>query len=101
MEDERFRSAIRNFNRLRNSILDEISKVIVGQNEVLKQIMAAVFAGGHCLMVGVPGLAKTAMVTAIASSMDLKFKRVQFTPDLMPSDITGTNIIVDGGIAMG
>ena len=93
MEDERFRSAIRNFNRLRNSILDEISKVIVGQNEVLKQIMAAVFAGGHCLMVGVPGLAKTAMVTAIASSMDLKFKRVQFTPDLMPSDITGTNII--------
>ncbi|MDA0836853.1 MAG: MoxR family ATPase [Planctomycetota bacterium] len=93
MDDEKFKSAIRKFNQLRTGVIDEISKVIIGQNEVLRQIMAAIFAGGHCLMVGVPGLAKTAMVTAISSTMDLSFKRIQFTPDLMPSDITGTNII--------
>ncbi|MBI2193494.1 MAG: AAA family ATPase [Planctomycetes bacterium] len=93
MEDERFQVAIRQFNRLRNATLDEISKVIIGQKEVLKQTLAAIFAGGHCLMVGVPGLAKTAMVNALAATLELKFKRIQFTPDLMPSDITGTNIL--------
>ena len=93
MEDEKFRSAIGKFNRLRNGVMDEISKMIVGQTQVLRQVIAAIFAGGHCLMEGVPGLAKTAMVTAVSETMDLSFKRIQFTPDLMPSDITGTNII--------
>ncbi|MDP6111388.1 MAG: MoxR family ATPase [Planctomycetota bacterium] len=93
MDDEKFKSAIRKFNQLRTGVIDEISKAIIGQTEVLRQILAAIFAGGHCLMVGVPGLAKTAMVNSIASTMDLTFKRIQFTPDLMPSDITGTNII--------
>ncbi|MDP6504572.1 MAG: MoxR family ATPase [Planctomycetota bacterium] len=93
MDDEKFKSAIRKFNQLRTGVIDEISKAIIGQTEVLRQILAAVFAGGHCLMVGVPGLAKTAMVNSIASTMDLTFKRIQFTPDLMPSDITGTEIL--------
>jgi MoxR-like ATPase len=93
MEEDKFKSAIRRFNQLRNSVLDEISKSIVGQTTVLRQVMAVVFAGGHCLMEGVPGLAKTAMVTAVSSTMDMVFKRIQFTPDLMPADITGTNVI--------
>ena len=93
MDDDKFKSAIRRFNQLRNGVMDEISKMIVGQTTVLRQVMAAVYGGGHCLMEGVPGLAKTAMVTAIASTMDMTFKRVQFTPDLMPSDITGTNVM--------
>ena len=71
----------------------ELAKRIVGQEEVIEQILAAVFSRGHCLLVGVPGLAKTAMVNAISEIMSLSFKRIQFTPDLMPSDITGTNVI--------
>ena len=71
----------------------ELAKRIVGQEDVIEQILAAVFSRGHCLLVGVPGLAKTAMVTAISEIMSLSFKRIQFTPDLMPSDITGTNVI--------
>lgn len=74
-------------------ILDELRRKIVGQEDVLKQIIASVFAGGHCLMVGVPGLAKTVTVNALSQVLDLGFKRVQFTPDLMPTDITGTNIL--------
>ncbi|NLX59399.1 MAG: MoxR family ATPase [Phycisphaerae bacterium] len=71
----------------------ELGKTIVGQLPVIDQMLAAVFARSHCLLVGVPGLAKTMMVRALASVMDLSFKRIQFTPDLMPSDITGTNVI--------
>ncbi len=71
----------------------EIARVIVGQDEVVDQILMAVFCGGHALLVGVPGLAKTLLVSTIARAMDLKFSRVQFTPDLMPSDITGTEVI--------
>jgi len=78
-----------------NAILDEISKVIVGQEKVLKLLLAAILARGHCIVMGVPGLAKTAMVKALAATLDLKFRRIQFTPDLMPADITGTNVIVD------
>jgi len=74
-------------------IRDEVQKVIIGQTEVLDQILMAMISRGHCLMVGVPGLAKTLMVRTIASVLDLDFKRVQFTPDLMPSDITGTDIL--------
>ena len=77
----------------REKLLSEIGKVIVGQKEVVDQLLIALFCGGHTLMVGVPGLAKTLMVRTIASILDLKFNRIQFTPDLMPSDITGSEII--------
>jgi MoxR-like ATPase len=79
----------------RNAVLDEIAKAVVGQEEVLELMIAALLARGHCLLVGVPGLAKTQMAKALAGSLDLGFKRIQFTPDLMPSDITGTNVIYD------
>ncbi len=83
--------------KARTTLLDEISKVIIGQEEVIRQILAAIFAKGHCLLVGVPGLAKTIMVKSAAKMLALTFKRIQFTPDLMPSDITGTTIIDDDG----
>lgn len=76
-------------------ILAECSKVIVGQSDVLEQLLIALFAQGHCLLVGVPGLAKTLMIRTLADAMDLSFNRIQFTPDLMPSDITGTDILQD------
>ena len=76
-------------------ILTECQKVIVGQRDVLEQLMIALFAQGHCLLVGVPGLAKTLMIRTLADAMNLSFSRVQFTPDLMPSDITGTDILQD------
>ena len=71
----------------------ELSKVIIGQEEVIDQILSAIFTGGHCLLVGVPGLAKTLVVSTIAKILDVEFRRIQFTPDLMPSDITGTNVL--------
>jgi MoxR-like ATPase len=76
-------------------ILTECHKLIVGQNDVLEQLLIALFAQGHCLLVGVPGLAKTLMIRTLADAMDLTFNRIQFTPDLMPSDITGTDILQD------
>ncbi len=79
----------------RESILAELRKVIVGQDEVVEQLLTVLFANGHCLLVGVPGLAKTLLVSTLARILDLKFNRVQFTPDLMPSDITGTEILED------
>ena len=72
---------------------EELQKVIVGQSDVIEQIFAAIFTRGHCLLVGVPGLAKTLMVSTLAKILDIQFKRIQFTPDLMPSDITGTNVL--------
>jgi len=77
----------------RKQILDELGRIIVGQSVVLDQILTAFFARGHCVLMGVPGLAKTLMVNSLAQSMALGFRRVQFTPDLMPTDITGTTII--------
>jgi MoxR-like ATPase len=74
-------------------ILDECRKVIVGQQEVLEQLLIALFAQGHCLLVGVPGLAKTLMIRTLADAMNLSFSRIQFTPDMMPTDITGTQVI--------
>src|SRR5512139_2735212 len=71
----------------------EVGKVIVGQEEVISATLYALFARGHCLLVGVPGLAKTLLVHALARSLELNFSRIQFTPDLMPSDITGTEIL--------
>ncbi len=76
-----------------NRISAEMGKFIVGQSEVIEQLVIAVLAGGHCLLEGVPGLAKTAMIRSLSRCMDLSFRRIQFTPDLMPSDITGTDII--------
>src|SRR5450432_689534 len=75
----------------------ELAKVIVGQREVIEQIMIALLAGGHCLITGAPGLAKTLLVKSIAQIFHLKFQRIQFTPDLMPADITGTEILRDEG----
>ncbi len=72
---------------------DELGKVIIGQTPVIHQILAAIFTRGHCLLEGVPGLAKTLMVSTIAQILDIEFKRIQFTPDLMPSDITGTTVL--------
>ena len=83
----------------RESILKQLQKVIIGQSEVIEQILMALFTGGHCLIIGVPGLAKTLIVRSLAEVLDLRFSRIQFTPDLMPSDITGTEIIQEGGSA--
>ncbi|HUU46219.1 MAG TPA: AAA family ATPase, partial [Acidobacteriota bacterium] len=75
------------------SLRDEIGKVIVGQTNVIEELLIALLSNGHCLLVGVPGLAKTLLVSTVARALDLKFSRIQFTPDLMPSDITGTEIL--------
>jgi MoxR-like ATPase len=77
----------------RQRILTELRKVIVGQDEVVEQVLVALFTGGHCLITGVPGLAKTLLIKTLAEILDLSFKRIQFTPDLMPADITGTEIL--------
>lgn len=84
---------LQEFSQHRRVMQEELQKVIVGQDEVIEQIFAAVFTRGHCLLVGVPGLAKTLMVSTLARILDIEFKRIQFTPDLMPSDITGTNVL--------
>jgi MoxR-like ATPase len=81
------------FSAARLQLLEQLGKVVIGQAEVIEQILAAVFTRGHCLLVGVPGLAKTLMVSSIAQILDVGFKRIQFTPDLMPSDITGTTVL--------
>ena len=77
----------------------EIAKVIVGQDEIIDQLLISLFSRGHCLLVGVPGLAKTLLIKTVAEVMDLKFSRIQFTPDLMPSDITGTEIIEEDAVS--
>jgi MoxR-like ATPase len=84
---------VERFHEVREGIIHQVREVIVGQDEVLDQILIALFVGGHCLMTGLPGTAKTLMVRTIAEALGLEFKRIQFTPDLMPSDITGTDII--------
>jgi MoxR-like ATPase len=85
--------ALENVKNVYQSVRSELAKVIVGQEEVLEQILIAIFAQGHVLLEGVPGLAKTLMVSTLARSLHLAFNRIQFTPDLMPSDITGTEVI--------
>jgi MoxR-like ATPase len=84
---------IERFQAVRDGILAQVRQVIVGQEDVLDQILIALFVGGHCLITGMPGTAKTLMVRTIAQTLGLTFRRIQFTPDLMPSDITGTDII--------
>ena len=80
---------------IRERLFAEVGKVIVGQHEVVDQMLIALIAGGHCLITGAPGLAKTLLVKTVADVFDLCFNRIQFTPDLMPSDITGTEILED------
>src|ERR1051326_9142404 len=84
---------IRKLGEARTQLKQEIAKVIIGQESIVDDLLTAIFSRGHCLMIGVPGLAKTLMVRTIARAIDLQFNRIQFTPDLMPSDITGTEII--------
>src|ERR1700729_3836999 len=84
---------IERFHAVREAIIKQVREVVGGQQEVLDQILIAVFVGGHCLMTGMPGTAKTLMVRTLADALGLEFRRIQFTPDLMPSDITGTDII--------
>jgi len=86
---------IADLKQARERILAEVRKVIVGQERVVDELLTALFCDGHCLLVGVPGLAKTLLISTLARVLDLKFNRVQFTPDLMPSDITGTEILED------
>jgi MoxR-like ATPase len=86
-------AAIQKLGAARTRLKQEIRKTIVGQEHVVDDLLTAIFSRGHCLMVGVPGLAKTLMVRTIAQAIDLKFNRIQFTPDLMPSDITGTELV--------
>lgn len=89
---------VKRLHEKHEQMLKELARVIVGQHKVIEQLMIALFSGGHCLLVGVPGLAKTSLVQSIAKVLALTFKRIQFTPDLMPSDITGTDILeVDSG----
>jgi len=84
---------IERFHAVREGILKQVRQVIVGQQDVLEQMLIALFVGGHCLVTGMPGTAKTLMVRTLADALGLQFRRIQFTPDLMPSDITGTDII--------
>jgi len=84
---------LENFPKVYQSIINEIHKIIIGQDDIIEQLLVSLFSGGHCLIVGVPGLAKTLLINTLANVLDLKFSRIQFTPDLMPSDITGTEII--------
>lgn len=84
---------VQKLNKKITDVKSEISKVIVGQDEIIDQLIIALMSKGHCLLVGVPGLAKTLLIKTLAEVMDLKFSRIQFTPDLMPSDITGTEVL--------
>jgi MoxR-like ATPase len=81
------------FQKVRDDLITQVRRVIVGQDEVIEQVMIALFVGGHCLITGLPGTAKTLLVRTLSQALGLDFKRIQFTPDLMPSDITGTDII--------
>ena len=85
--------SVQRLNQARERIMTELRKAIVGQDAVIEQLLTAFYAGGHVLLVGVPGLAKTLLISSLARVLDLKFNRIQFTPDLMPSDITGTDVL--------
>ena len=93
LESAELQKRVARFQTVRDGILSQVRQVIVGQDEVLDQILIALFVGGHCLITGLPGTAKTLMVRTISQTLGLLFRRIQFTPDLMPSDITGTDII--------
>jgi MoxR-like ATPase len=90
---DRISEYLAQFSQSRTLIIEQLRRSVVGQTDVIEQILGAVFTRGHCLLVGVPGLAKTLMVSTISQILDVSFKRIQFTPDLMPADITGTTIL--------
>jgi MoxR-like ATPase len=92
-ESSELKQRILRFQQVESSIVEQVRRVIVGQDEVLEQVLISLFVGGHCLITGLPGTAKTLLVRTMAQTLGLEFKRIQFTPDLMPSDITGTDII--------
>src|SRR5213082_3836458 len=93
LEPEVLKSRIERFRKVQSEIVTQVRRVIVGQEEVLEQVLIALFVGGHCLITGLPGTAKTLLVRTLSQTLGLVFRRIQFTPDLMPSDITGTDII--------
>ena len=93
LDSAELKARVDRFQQCHADITRQVRRVIVGQEEVLEQILIALFVGGHCLITGLPGTAKTLMVRTIATTLGLEFKRIQFTPDLMPTDITGTDII--------
>ena len=91
MSDDR--AAVEKLHASYGRMKEELSQVIVGQNDVVEQVLMAMFCRGHALLVGVPGLAKTLLVSTVSQALDLQYKRIQFTPDLMPADITGTDVL--------
>ncbi len=93
IDSAELKSRISRFQEVEQAIVNQVRKIIVGQDDVLEQVLIALFVGGHCLITGLPGTAKTLLVRTMAQTLGLKFRRIQFTPDLMPSDITGTDII--------
>jgi MoxR-like ATPase len=93
LETSELRARVERFQQAEARIVEQVRRVIVGQNEVIDQVLIALFVGGHCLITGMPGTAKTLLVRTVATTLGLTFKRIQFTPDLMPTDITGTDII--------
>ena len=93
LDSSELKQRILRFQQVESEILTQVRRVIVGQEEVLEQVLIALFVGGHCLITGLPGTAKTLLVRTMSETLGLDFKRIQFTPDLMPSDITGTDII--------
>ncbi len=94
-EIDALKQQVDRFQAVQQAMVEQVRKVIVGQDEVLEQLMIALFVGGHCLITGMPGTAKTLLVRTMAQTLGLEFRRIQFTPDLMPSDITGTDILED------
>jgi MoxR-like ATPase len=93
LDTEELRNRVSRFQEAQSKIVEQVRRVIVGQEEVVNQVLIALFVGGHCLITGMPGTAKTLLVKTLADTLGLTFKRIQFTPDLMPTDITGTDII--------
>src|SRR5512137_964499 len=93
IDTSEIRARVERFNAVQQALVREVRKVIIGQDEVLEQVQIALFVGGHCLITGLPGTAKTLLVRTLSQILGLEFRRIQFTPDLMPSDITGTDII--------
>ena len=85
--------AVAQLGQIRDRIYGEVGQVVIGQKQIVEELLIALLAGGHCLLVGVPGLAKTTLIQTLARTLDLSFGRIQFTPDLMPSDITGTEVL--------
>jgi MoxR-like ATPase len=93
LDSQSVQESIARLNKAYDQIKEQMSKVIVGQNDVVDQLLIALFSRGHCLLEGVPGLAKTLMISTLARCLSMNFARIQFTPDLMPADITGTDVL--------